>query len=58
MIKHGTCPFTGAKLTPEAVRQIRKLKDKKTLKQLSQQFGVLPKQIKVILAGKAWGHVL
>lgn len=57
MIKHGTCPFTGAKLKPTDVLVIRKLRDKDTPSKIAKKYSVKPDTICKIWRGDTWWHV-
>lgn len=46
-----------AKLTPDAIRQIRRLHDNESLSTIAQRFGVTKQCIHQVLTGKTWKHV-
>jgi hypothetical protein len=53
---HGTVNVDGGryKLTPEAVRRIRDLREEKTQDELAEMFGVSRRNIGAVLSGKTW----
>lgn len=57
MIRHGTCPFTGAKVTAAQVRKIRGLRGDYPAVLVARKFGLKSKQVYRIWSRENWKHV-